>query len=562
MTDILLQFLDDHTPSDEEIMTSSITLSLVEEYCSLIKHADHALYAILVKTFGEKQTAKDLLSFYHRLLSEDYRVIKEEYFPFTSNNIRPMHVLDNIYDIWRTKERYAFFDRNVCNISSFDFLSLSQRFSDAIITCYRKVFENVLGAEQTVYRQLPSGINAGLIIKDFDEISLPADLSFLGKTKAVENLVIRPPFICSSKENTRTGVFFEKNDHLKEARYPAEDYYLACILIKGQVGYVFVHKDYLSFLMALGNLFEMVKPQDIKNTKPGFIVVFGADVDSDLTYYYKDEDVYVGLVPMKGHIAYFGYLKKIILTLHNLSQIDAGKLPIHGAGIEVTMKSGNIYNLVILGDSGAGKSETIEALKMQSSDQVEEIKTIFDDMGTFSFRDGEVYCQGTETGAFVRLDDLEKGYSLRSVDRAVYINIDRVNARVVIPIETYQMTKTYHHVDAFLLADNFTDTDSGLVQYEDKDEAIREFVKGERVAKGTTTEKGKVSSFFANPFGPVQRKEDCEPLVHAFFDTLYKNGAFVGRLYTRLSLDPDNGPQTGAKSLFKLLEEFDKENEN
>ncbi|MCI1735337.1 MAG: hypothetical protein LKM30_06355 [Bacilli bacterium] len=559
MTDILLSFSKDKVPSYEEIVSSPIMAQMTQEYLTNIKTTDPSLALIITKTFGEKDPAKGLIGFYKRLLKEDYRAIKEEYFPFTLEKVRPLDTLDAIYDVWRKKERYAYIDRGENDITSFEFLSLTDHFSEAIIMGYRTIYENILGGEQTVYRQLPSGINAGFILNSFSDMTLPKDLSFLKATKAIEALAIRPPFICSSKENTRTGVFFEKDARLEKGHYNPEDFYLSCILIKGQVGYIYVHKEYLSFLVALGNLFEMVKPEAIKGTKPGFIVVFGADCDSDLTYYYKDEGVYVGLVPAKGHIAYFGYLKKIVLTLHNLSQIDQGRLPIHGAGIEVTMNDGKIYNVVILGDSGAGKSETIEALRKEGKGRVEEIKTIFDDMGTFVMRDDEVMCLGTETGAFVRLDDLDKGYSLKSVDRAIYINTEKVNSRVVIPIETYSMTKTFHRVDVFLLADNFTDDLSGLIPYPDEKVAIAEFIKGERVAKGTTSEKGKVSTFFANPFGPLQREKDCEPLIQFFFDKLYEEKVYVGRLYTRLSIDPVNGPLSGAKGLFGLLDRLEKE---
>ena len=36
-------------------------------------------------------------------------------------------------------------------------------------------------------------------------------------------------------------------------------------------------------------------------------------------------------------------------------------------------------------------------------------------------------------------------------------------------------------------------------------EAIEVFKRGARMAKGTTTEKGLVNSYFANPFGPATK---------------------------------------------------------
>lgn len=557
MNNILIDFSSGR-PTLESILNSSLLVEMIREYIEDLKKEEKNLGFLLTETFGENETEKGLLAFYKRLMKEKYQDIRDEYLPFTIEKENVLNSLDGIYDVWRKKERYCLLNRDQRNLSSVDYINESEELANLILSAYRKVYENVLGREQDVYRQLPSGVNAGFILSSAHNDSLPEDLKFLNKAKGLNAMVIHPPFISSSVENTRVGVFQQKNRPLTEKEFPSEDYVLTSILIRDKVGYIYIHKDYLSFLVALGNLFQIVSCKETEDKKVDFIVVFGADNQEEFTYYYKDKGVYVGVCPLHGHLAYFGYLKKIILTLFNLIMIDNKRLPIHGAGMEITLKNGKTYNLVILGDSGAGKSETMEALKRIAKDEITSVNTIFDDMGTFILRDGDVMCAGTEIGAFVRLDDLSQGYSLRSVDRAVYLNIERVNSRVVIPIETYAFSKALHKVDFFLLADNFTKEESGVKQYKDEKEAEGEFIKGERVAKGTTSEKGKVSTFFANPFGPLQRQEDCKVLIDDFFDHLYKNGIYVGRLYTKLAIDPVHGPEIGAKGVEDLLHRFDK----
>lgn len=556
MTDVIIKIHPGQPIAMETILKSDILKTILTEYVAGLKDTDPVLKELLVSSFGEKTCVKGLLSFLTRLTKEEYADIREEYMPLTQEKGTILDMFDRIYDIWRRKERYAEANRDEDTFPSSAFISQADAFSEAVISFYRRVYENVLGGEQTVYRQLPSGINAGFILNDTDGMILPKDLEFLNKTREVEAVMIRPPFICSTKENTRTGTFFEKEVKLEEKDYNPSDYRAVCLLIKGRVGYVFVRKDYLSFLVALGNLFKIVRFEDVKEIKPDFIIVFGAQVKEELTYYYKDEDTYIGLCPALGHIGYFGYMKKIILTLHNLTMIDQKKLPIHGAGMEISLKNGKSYNIVILGDSGAGKSETIEAVRTIGANEVNEIKTIYDDMGTFMLRDGQVMTCGTEIGAFVRLDDLDKGYSLKSVDRAIYMNIESVNSRVVIPIETYEFSKDLHKVDVFLVADNYTPDERGLIAYSNLEEAEAEFIKGQRMAKGTTSEKGLVTSFFANPFGPVQRETECRPLIHMYMERLYQEGAYVGRLFTKLALDPTKGPENGAKAILELLKKL------
>ena len=64
----------------------------------------------------------------------------------------------------------------------------------------------------------------------------------------------------------------------------------------------------------------------ILNRKPDAVYIYGAPPESSLsvngneTVFYddKENDILIASVPMKNEYAYFGYLKKMILTLHNI----------------------------------------------------------------------------------------------------------------------------------------------------------------------------------------------------------------------------------------------------
>ena len=51
------------------------------------------------------------------------------------------------------------------------------------------------------------------------------------------------------------------------------------------------------------------------------------------------------------------------LTLHNLIMIKRGFIPIHGAMVNIGSQRIIRPNVIIMGDSGAGKSESLEALR-------------------------------------------------------------------------------------------------------------------------------------------------------------------------------------------------------
>ena len=210
---------------------------------------------------------------------------------------------------------------------------------------------------------------------------------------------------------------------------------------------------------------------------------------------------------------------------------------------------------MFMGDSGAGKSETLEALSTLASDMIDHQETVFDDMGTLHLdANGKIRGQGTEIGAFVRLDDLDKGTAYKDMDRSIFFNPEKSNARVVIPAAPHSVVTTEHPVDIFLYANNYTDK-RGMHFFKTREEAEPVFVEGKRFALGTTQESGLSTTFFANPFGPMQRQEECQVLIDKMFDALFDQDIPVGEVYTCLGLPNkgNHGIDEGAAALLDFV---------
>jgi hypothetical protein len=307
----------------------------------------------------------------------------------------------------------------------------------------------------------------------------------------------------------------------------------------------------------MGNLFELATVEELRK-KPDMIVLFGNEDGKDATdfYYDKEEDLWVGCLSHNEKIEYFGYMKKMCLTLHNLAQMKRGWLPIHGAFVNITLKNGKRKGIMLMGDSGAGKSESIEALKNVGKDVIKNIEVVFDDMGTIHLENGVPYGQGTEIGAFIRLDDLDPGTPYRDMDRSIFMNPESSNnARVITPAAPYEVIAMNHKIDLFAYANNYDDK-LGLARFESVDAAKGTFVEGKRMAKGTTQEVGISTTYFANPFGPMQKQEICDPLIDQVFTALRDNGVFVGEIYTHLGLSKENrdGINLAAQQLLEFIE--------
>lgn len=560
---VILNFSEKYCKNEIEVLNS---LCFKEVWG---KYLDH-IYKI------EKQ---DLLSIIEILPNpkKDFVILFKLLLEFELNEIRKLsrhfkqvldhldilyELIENFYDYWRRLERYGFIysKSKISGVESASFTSIMNQFTNVILSTYRTICHKVLGEAFSIYRSLPAGVNAGLLISKHNWMGKESKYSFLAKSSVLEQILIRPPFITYSSKNKRTGTYqevFEDPIQKLSSNFKAEEYYCYSARVGSALAYVYFHRDYLALGLTLCNLFEFVPLYKCNGQKPDLLYIFGVDMEGDSFFYHdKDVDIYLGVAPHNSSVDYFGYMKKMLLTLYNVKMIDNGNLPLHGACVNITLKSGVTKNVVIIGDSGAGKSESLEALSEYAGDQISSLLTVFDDMGTFKLIDGEIYAYGTEIGAFVRLDDMSSGYAYREMDRAIFMNPDKSNSRLVIPVATYDQIMKGYKVDMVLYANNYEDVDIQLKQFVKEDDALNTFIRGARYAKGTTQEIGLVESFFANPFGPVQREIQTRQLLDLYFNRLFSNQIFVGELYTKLGIlgKQQDGPKGAAEQLFKLLE--------
>ncbi|NTU42494.1 MAG: hypothetical protein HGA78_05485 [Nitrospirales bacterium] len=91
--------------------------------------------------------------------------------------------------------------------------------------------------------------------------------------------------------------------------------------------------------------------------------------------------------------------------------------------------------------------------------------------------------------------------------------------------------------------------------FTDPKEARSVFRSGPRFAKGTTDEKGLVHTYFANPFGAPQRREEHEKCAVFYFDQMFKTGVKVGQIRTRLGIEgfEQLGPKAASTELFQVI---------
>lgn len=520
-----------------ELANSYEFKTVMISYFESVKQRHGILAGYLFKTYQGKEAVDQFIGCLKQLLIYDYDELNH---PYLAERDLFLKTIEDIYTFFRSKLKFGFIDLNSSSLIAKRFIDIDNHFNDLVLSFYRTIEEKTQGYTNRVYRQINPGSNACILLNN---IEWPTGETYkkLNHIPFIDTIMLRSPLLVHPASNKREGTFDEIfTNPINEFNESPQNWMCYPAKIGESLAYIYFHRDFITSGVSLANLFELADAREVRYKKPDLICLFGMQSSNPGCKFYYDSfhDIYVGQVSYTKQAEYFGYIKKTCLTLHNVSMLHKKRLPIHGAMVEITLMNGATKHVAFLGDSGAGKSETIEALRVVGAEKIKDMSVIFDDMGSFEVRDDGVYAVGTEIGAFVRLDDLEAGAAYREMDRSIFFNPESTNARVVIPVNTYKEITKGVKVDMFLYANNY-DEELGLHFFKSVDEARPVFVEGKRKALGTTDETGISTTYFANPFGPEQKQDLAEPLIDEVFEHLFASGAQVGQIYTQLGIQSD-----------------------
>jgi hypothetical protein len=532
-----------------------------------------------IETAGDRENPSPAAEMLVRALAllvdmpcEEVRVRAPDCADLLDNPLAIAEFVEELYDHWRGYERYLIFEaatdhsRDHAIEGHEAFVFNNEDLSSLIREAYRRIEHNLRGHWPRVYRQTPAGTTMGLLIEHIDWDCPGGIYEQLKSIRMVRLALLVPPVVLYPRMTFRRGQFLKVDENpLNDLNLDTEQWLCIPLLVGELCIHFYFHPDYRALAISLVNLFELADHKQARR-KPDMILLFGVPLEQmgrERTIFYVDEDhdMAVGVIGRSEEVDYFGYVKKMTLTLHNVIMMRRGRLPIHGAMANLRLREGPEKSIIIVGDTGTGKSESLEAFRMLAEDWISDTTIIFDDMGSLVLtKPGELLAYGTEIGAFVRLDDIDPGYAFGNFDRGIFMNPQFHNARLVLPITEYSRVVAGYPVSVLLYANNYepvTESTPILEFFHTPEEALEIFRTGARVAKGTTEESGLVYSYFGNIFGPPQMRDVHEQLAHRYFIAAHELGVPIGQIRTRLGLEgmEREGPRLAAEALFRYLAE-------
>lgn len=568
---VIIRIKDSICENSEDLLTSRLLKEIVKRSVKKLIRKN----SLLLKIFGPKEPTESIdllvrtMQFLVKMPGELVpNVVKGSEIFFKQKDLFNQFI-EYLYNYWRSFDRFILCDSTGDTLDKRPYRTFNltiEHLTHLIRATYRDLEENLTGDHPRVYRQVAAGA-------EIATISVPKTISYpekkyfkLNAIPVIRQVLLNPPLILNPPMNKRSGRFEKVTtnpiDHLD---INTHDWLGYPAMVGDLIIMVYFHKKFFELGFSLSNLFELASDRDLEKS-PDAVYLFGVP-DSLMkpypspTIFYDDEknNILLAAVPRDDEFGYFGYLKKMILTLHNIKVMKRGKLPFHGAMAKIILKGDKEATILMIGDTAAGKSETLEALRQLGDAYIQDMIIIADDMGSMEIdKKGNILGYGTEIGAFLRLDDLKPGYAFGQMDRAIIMSPHKVNARIVLPVTTLENILKGYRIDLVLYANNYEEIDEErdlIERFSTYQEALKVFKEGAVMSKGTTSSRGIVHSYFANIFGPPQYKNIHDKLAEKYFKAMFDRNIFVGQMRTRLGIPgfEQSGPRELAEQLLKTL---------
>ena len=164
---IILNFSELFCKTEVEVLNSACFKDVWGKFISNIYKTENQVFLKVLDIFTDP--VNEFINLFKLLLSFSVEEIKSlnPFYKLALDRADVIYELvENFYDYWRKLERYSviFSKTSVDGVASSSFIDAQTEFTSVILKTYRSISEKLSGNKFSIYRQLPAGINAGLLI--------------------------------------------------------------------------------------------------------------------------------------------------------------------------------------------------------------------------------------------------------------------------------------------------------------------------------------------------------------------------------------------------------------
>ncbi|MDO5649902.1 MAG: hypothetical protein Q4G11_04780, partial [Gallicola sp.] len=279
----MINFSINYCDTEEKVLESEAFLSVLRHFFKKASQSKDRNYKLLMNYLNDFDDVEEYLIRLAKLLtilssqeiSENFTAYKDVYERRNEFN----SLVEDIYTYWRNLERYSMIyeTKGPKGIGQSSFLTSKMNFDNLILSMYRKITANLTLETINVHRQVPAGTNVGLVLKD-TIWPIPEGYESLSDIPFIKDLYIETPFITYPRRNKRDG-FFEKTktNPMPSLGINPNHFFCYPMWVGDLLTFVFGHRDFMTHLISLSNLFEMAKESEIAGRKPDLMLIFGAN---------------------------------------------------------------------------------------------------------------------------------------------------------------------------------------------------------------------------------------------------------------------------------------------
>ncbi len=532
---VILNFSSEYHQRLDQLVSSKGFKLFLERYLKDLAVRDIITFEWLTKSRKLEEMVNEIVVLAKQLLVLE---IDEIYNPLVEvlNRTKTLFILEDAYDYWRSKQRFAVINASSGNLSFNSFIEADSNYNQMVLQLYRTCQKKLRGKENNVYRQLQAGTNGGCVIKRYRWKSF-SGYGFLKNVMFINTVVLKTPMVLYSKVNEFSAIFQQLDyNPIKNAGINQLDWLCFPANVGDLLCLVYFHKDFITSGLSLANLFELATEQQCINRKPDMICCYGSqDEKNSCGYYYDDvNDIFVGSIPYSFRVDDISYLKEAILTLHNETKLNKKQLPVKGSMIRVCFMDGTIKSIVLFGADEANKKALIEGIKelsLQYNGEKRIIKAdiVFNETGSFKLENNQVVINGTKIGSLINTDQLNKTIGHKDMERSILINPETIDAKLILPMASYDLISASHKVDMVLYVNNCVNK-AGLEKINDIETCKEVFV--------------------------LEKVDNIEKVFVDIFSQLIEDRVYIGQLYLNYKAGSKDDIIEAAKQLLEKMKEI------